>query len=555
MLVERDLYMEKGITDKDRFIAMSLGMDVCRYHNERILGIQKEYTEDEFKSALDRIFNGFNETEKSIFRYRFGLEDGCPHTLQETGDRFGITSSKVRNTESNGIRRLRREARNIFSNDIISNSTTKKKEYVRPTFDIDDYLFLEEITGEKYDYRHKFTREELTDILKQIKAWYKNAKPNYKVINKHKVDTNELKMDRYSFLIESSIEELRTNIDQHFQIIECLIYGVDGVNTVREFNDMNQIDEYAEYIERIIIQLDPENRDKYINHTKLIKDTIEIANELPIEKIRENDVDFYKKAVSTGLYELGLSTKTRNYLHNVSIDKYGEFKQEIEYCDLIVSLGDFLILKAPNNVFLKKTEKATSEMYEDLIETLKRNNLRILNNSVEEVKQQLIYLFSLNYGAKKTRIVFNAFSTIIAEMFNDRLSIKEMYDFFDHYFEENEAFSEDIIWTYEYINRKIDLSKNPSLESTSTITLNVCEYKFDDFCFLTKEEEIESCEIIVKFLIDIDLQDGVVVSISPSYTKTLLSDAQYEANEIDFFELWNNETTDKAKKVLEGILI
>lgn len=37
----------------------------------------------------------FPERTRAVLRYLYGLEDACPHTLQETGDHFGISKQRV----------------------------------------------------------------------------------------------------------------------------------------------------------------------------------------------------------------------------------------------------------------------------------------------------------------------------------------------------------------------------------------------------------------------------------------------------------------------------
>ena len=38
---------------------------------------------------------------------RFGLTDGCPHTLDEVGRRFGVTRERIRQIENKTLAKLR----------------------------------------------------------------------------------------------------------------------------------------------------------------------------------------------------------------------------------------------------------------------------------------------------------------------------------------------------------------------------------------------------------------------------------------------------------------
>ena len=42
-----------------------------------------------------------------ILRLRFGLDDGNPYTLEEVGQKFGLTRERIRQIEGRALRRLR----------------------------------------------------------------------------------------------------------------------------------------------------------------------------------------------------------------------------------------------------------------------------------------------------------------------------------------------------------------------------------------------------------------------------------------------------------------
>lgn len=49
-----------------------------------------------------------SEREASIMRYRYGLYDGHPHTLEETGKHFELTRERIRQIERNAMKRMRK---------------------------------------------------------------------------------------------------------------------------------------------------------------------------------------------------------------------------------------------------------------------------------------------------------------------------------------------------------------------------------------------------------------------------------------------------------------
>ena len=49
--------------------------------------------------------------EARILRMRFGLENGRYYTLEEVGQKFGLTRERIRQIESKALRRLRHPRR------------------------------------------------------------------------------------------------------------------------------------------------------------------------------------------------------------------------------------------------------------------------------------------------------------------------------------------------------------------------------------------------------------------------------------------------------------
>lgn len=61
--------------------------------------------------ALKEILGTLTEREADVLRMRFGMYDGCTHTLEEVGQIFGVTRERIRQIENKAIRKLRHPSR------------------------------------------------------------------------------------------------------------------------------------------------------------------------------------------------------------------------------------------------------------------------------------------------------------------------------------------------------------------------------------------------------------------------------------------------------------
>jgi RNA polymerase primary sigma factor len=55
--------------------------------------------------------NTLTPREARILRLRFGLHDGQTYTLEEIGEKFGLTRERIRQLEGKALRRLRHPRR------------------------------------------------------------------------------------------------------------------------------------------------------------------------------------------------------------------------------------------------------------------------------------------------------------------------------------------------------------------------------------------------------------------------------------------------------------
>jgi len=63
------------------------------------------------KEKLEEVLSTLTPREARILCMRFGLDDGIPYTLEEVGQRFGLTRERIRQIEGKALRRLRHPRR------------------------------------------------------------------------------------------------------------------------------------------------------------------------------------------------------------------------------------------------------------------------------------------------------------------------------------------------------------------------------------------------------------------------------------------------------------
>jgi len=59
------------------------------------------------RTAVDNVLATLTPREARIIRLRYGLDDNHPYTLEEVGNKFGLTRERIRQIEGKALKRLR----------------------------------------------------------------------------------------------------------------------------------------------------------------------------------------------------------------------------------------------------------------------------------------------------------------------------------------------------------------------------------------------------------------------------------------------------------------
>ncbi|MDD5655474.1 MAG: sigma-70 family RNA polymerase sigma factor, partial [Candidatus Omnitrophica bacterium] len=80
---------------------------------------------EEINTALDTL----TEREEKILTLRFGVNDGCPHTLEEVGNIFKVTRERVRQIEAKALKKLRHPTRSKRLRTFLDMTLEHQREY------------------------------------------------------------------------------------------------------------------------------------------------------------------------------------------------------------------------------------------------------------------------------------------------------------------------------------------------------------------------------------------------------------------------------------------
>jgi RNA polymerase primary sigma factor len=63
------------------------------------------------RTTLEELLTTLRPREERVLRMRFGLQDGYHYTLEEVGQKFGLTRERIRQIEKEALQRLRHPRR------------------------------------------------------------------------------------------------------------------------------------------------------------------------------------------------------------------------------------------------------------------------------------------------------------------------------------------------------------------------------------------------------------------------------------------------------------
>jgi RNA polymerase primary sigma factor len=99
MLEERDVSLSDRFDEDAREMEEKIGDDITP-------SVEYQIIKTSIQSQIHDFLDELDDKEALVLKWRFGLEDDQPRTLQEIGDKLGLTRERIRQIEQKAMRKL-----------------------------------------------------------------------------------------------------------------------------------------------------------------------------------------------------------------------------------------------------------------------------------------------------------------------------------------------------------------------------------------------------------------------------------------------------------------
>jgi len=97
--------------------------------DKRVASPANSAVQSMLKEEMDNVLNTLTDKERKILVLRFGVEDGCPRTLEEVGNIFKVTRERIRQIEAKVLKKLRHPSRSRRLRAFLDMSIANERDY------------------------------------------------------------------------------------------------------------------------------------------------------------------------------------------------------------------------------------------------------------------------------------------------------------------------------------------------------------------------------------------------------------------------------------------
>jgi RNA polymerase primary sigma factor len=100
-----EMLEEKDVSLSDRFDPDAMEMEE-KLGDEITPSVEHQIIKSSIQGQIRVLLSALDEKEAAVLKWRFGLDDDQPRTLQEIGERLGLTRERIRQIEQKAMRKL-----------------------------------------------------------------------------------------------------------------------------------------------------------------------------------------------------------------------------------------------------------------------------------------------------------------------------------------------------------------------------------------------------------------------------------------------------------------
>lgn len=235
--------------------------------------ILNQLDKKEIEKIISEELEELTDQERKVLRLRYGLDDGCMHTLQDIAKKIVKTQENIRQIENNAFRKLKYPRQLSYVKEMIRNIERKPISYPAKFKDI----MMSELVD--FVFKNKINQDTLL----------------YHILNKQNI---EMRVIKFGYPLELTINDIGLSIRSYNCLMRANIRKVqdlinlsdDDLIKIRNLGQKS-LKEIRTQINKLILADD--------NVAEILKKTEDAIVSIEIDIVRNGDTTTYKYSLDT----------------------------------------------------------------------------------------------------------------------------------------------------------------------------------------------------------------------------------------------------------------